>query len=309
MNAPQSAHTSSAGCPVCHSTSFLPVLVKFDYNIVRCQDCDLLYVNPIPSDESLQTYYQNPDYFDGDSGQGYQNYADMKKALRPHFRRRLNAIDSALPTRGSLLDFGCAAGYFLEMARADGWRIAGVELAGGMAQQAAQNLQMPISPSLAESPEKPFDAITLWEVIEHLPRPVEQLRELYNALRPGGALMLSTPNTDHWQAVQEPHAWVGYRPPAHLIFFTVPTLERALRQAGFERITTFKVAPLPPLPGWLRRISAPLQHGLSTGQARLWLPALLTWRVVRLLGWGWQRLFQPDTDIFATLEAMAFKPL
>ena len=300
---------STPTCPVCKGTVLTPVLNKSGYDLVRCTLCDTVHVSPIPSDRFLQDYYQEPDYFSGDSDQGYQNYADMKKALRPHFRRRLNTINSFLPTGGRLLDFGCAAGYFLEMARADGWQIAGVELAGGMAQRAAQNLQIPIPPSLAELPEKQFDVITLWEVIEHLPRPAEQLRELHDALQPGGVLMLSTPNTGHWQAIREPHAWVGYRPPAHLIFFTARTLETALHRAGFEHITTFKVAPLPPLPGWLRRMSAPLQQGLVTGQARLWLPALLTWRVVRLLGWGWQRLFQPDTDIFATLEAMAFRPL
>ena len=262
----------------------------------------------MPSDRELQAHYQDPAYYEGKEDQGYRCYADMKKALVPHFARRLRAIRNRLPNRGRLLDFGCASGYFLEMARADGWHIAGVELAQSIARLASNTLGIPIAASLDTLLENAFDAITLWEVIEHLPRPVEELRHLRERLRPGGLLMLSTPNTGHWQAVREPDTWTSYRPPSHLLFFTAPTLQNVLQRAGFERIEIYRVSPLPPLPGWLRRASAPLQQQLATGQAQVWPLALLTWRAIRVLGWGWQKLTHPHDDIFATLEAIAFRP-
>jgi SAM-dependent methyltransferase len=296
------------GCPICGGPASLPVLVKYGYTIARCTACDTLHVSPIPSDEVLQAFYQDPGYFSGQEEQGYCNYADMKKALLPHFKRRLRVINNCLPSRGRLLDFGCAAGYFLEIARSDGWQVTGVELSREMAQKTSQALHVPVATSLDALPEKDYDAITLWEVIEHLPRPVAELRRLYERLRPGGLLMLSTPNAGHWQAVREPGSWTGYRPPAHLIFFTLHTLEEALRRAGFERIAIRRVSPLPLLPGWLRRLSAPLQRRLTTGQAKVWPLALFTWRAIRVFGWGWQLIARPDDDIFTTLEAVAFRP-
>jgi SAM-dependent methyltransferase len=207
-----------------------------------------------------------------------------------------------------LLDYGCAAGYFLEVARAENWRIAGVELSESMACQAEQALGVPIATSLDVLTEHYFDVITLWEVVEHLPEPVAELRRLCDRLRPGGMLMLSTPNTGHWQAVREPDAWDSYRPPSHLLYFTGPTLAEALRRTGFERISIQKVSPLPPLPAWLRNLSAPLQRGLATGQSMAWPLALWAWRAIRVAGWGWQRLAHPNDDIFTTLEAVAFRP-
>jgi len=309
MSKPQSPTMPSISvCPICGGTQANHFYSKNNYNIARCSTCNMLYVNPIPSDTELEAHYQDPAYYEGAEEQGYCCYADMKKALVPHFARRLRAVAAHLPNRGRLLDFGCAAGYFLEMARADGWQIDGIELAQDMARQTSEILSITIVSSLDMLNEHGFDVITLWEVIEHLPRPVEQLRQLYERLRPGGLLMLSTPNTGHWQAVRDPDAWTGYRPPSHLLHFTARTLEDALRRAGFERIEVRRVSPLPPLPDWLRRWSAPLQYQLATGQAKAWSVALFAWRVIRVMGWGWQQLAYRHDDIFTTLEAIAFRP-
>jgi 2-polyprenyl-3-methyl-5-hydroxy-6-metoxy-1,4-benzoquinol methylase len=270
----------------------------------------------MPSAEALQAHYQDPSYFAGEAEQGYRCYEDMRQALWPHFRRRLAIIDRLVPDRGRLLDFGCAAGYFLELAQADGrgdaggrgWQVSGVELAQDMARATSARLGAPVARTLAALPGQVYDVVTLWDTVEHLPQPVETLHALCGRLRGGGLLMLSTPNAGHWQAVREPECWASYRPPSHLLFFTARTLEDTLQRAGFERIIVSKMSPLPPLPGWLRRLTAPLERALATGQARPWRLALLTWRAVRLCGWSWQKLAHRDDDIYAVLEATAFRP-
>ena len=266
------------------------------------------FVSPMPTSEELTAHYQNAAYFEGESEQGYLSYADMQKALRPHFQRRLRIIEAQLPQRGTLLDFGCAAGYFLEEAQPRGWTISGVELSQEMAHSAEQLLHVPIYTELAAVPDRDFDAITVWEVIEHLPDPIATLRQLYDRLRPGGVLMLSTPNNGHWQALRAKEQWRGYQPLSHLQYFTRDTLTDALCRSGFERVVVNGTAPLPPLPAWLSRASKPLERALATGRARPWTLALFAWRGIRLGGWGWQQIAHRSDDILATLEALAARP-
>ena len=296
-------------CPICQSHQATPFYSKYGYTIVECAACDMRYVSPMPTLEELTAHYQNAAYFEGESEQGYLNYVDMKKALLPHFRRRLQHIEAQLPQRGKILDVGCAAGYFLEAARQRGWQISGLELSQEMAHNAEQLLHVPIYTALDAVPDRDFDAITLWEVIEHLPDPIDTLRQLRDRLRPGGQLMLSTPNNGHWQAFRSKEQWIGYRPPSHLQYFMRETLADALRRVGFERIAINGTAPLPPLPAWLSRASKPLEQALATGQARPWAVARFTWRSIRVLGWAWQKIAHRSDDIFATLEALAVRPI
>jgi 2-polyprenyl-3-methyl-5-hydroxy-6-metoxy-1,4-benzoquinol methylase len=295
------------GCPICAGRIHAPVTARHGYQYVRCQNCQTVYVNPMPSPQVIQAHYQNPAYFAGDEEMGYQNYSDMHKALASHFRRRLQVVERAIKVKGQLLDLGCADGFFMELAREAGWQTTGVEMAQEMAERTAKALGVHVASSLEALSERNFDAITLWEVIEHLPDPQASLEQLRERLRPGGVLMLSTPNAGHWQAAREPDKWPSYRPPSHLVLFTATGLVRALEQAGLEHIGVYRAMPLPPLPSWLRTVSAPLEHSLATGQAKLWLPALMLWRAIRVLGWAWQKLAHPQDDIFATLEAVAFR--
>jgi len=295
-------------CPLCSQADAEFVLKKNGYTLVRCQGCGLIYVSPMPTAAELAAHYQDAGYFEGDAQQGYRDYAAMEKALRPLFERRLRALAQQFPQRGRLLDYGCAAGYFLAMAAADGWQVQGVELATEMAQQAAARSGALVVTTLDELPDAPFDVITLWEVIEHLPQPAATMQALAARLRPGGMVMLSTPNTAHWQAVREPQRWGGYRPPSHLTFLTPDTLARIMQAAGLQRVQVAGTAPLPPLPPWLDTATASLQRGLADGSARPWPVALALWRGVRLFAWGWQKVAQPQDDIFATLEASGRQP-
>jgi SAM-dependent methyltransferase len=293
-------------CPICNDVTTKWLVNKNGFDMARCQLCGTVFVNPMPSLENLDAHYQNPAYFEGEENQGYRNYADMHKALGPHFTRRLGRLKRYV--NGSLLDYGCADGYFLKLAREAGWQIAGVELAKSMAERASQELGVTIYSSVDRLGDAKFDAISLWEVIEHLPSPLSELQILRRHIRSGGAIMLSTPNAGHWQALDEPKTCSIYRPPSHLILYTATALNRLLQMAGFQRITIHRTMPLPPLPRWIHRVTASIEARLSNGQANPWLAYLITWRIIRLLGWGWQKLTRPNIDIFATLEAIAFCP-
>ncbi len=296
-------------CPVCGHLPATPFLDKAPFRLVKCPTCAMIYVDPMPSVAALAGHYQNPAYFAGEESQGYANYSDMKKVLVPLFQRRIAEIERALPGRGRILDFGCAAGYFLEVAKDHGWTISGVELSADMRSEAMASLKINICASIDECPDQNLDALTLWEVIEHLPDPLVQLRRLFNRIRPGGVIMLSTPNNANWRALTDPQSWTVFRPPSHLVYFTSATLTELLHRAGFTNILVRGIGPAPRLPPWLDRLTTSLRTGLVNGQSRYWKLSLATWRAVRAAAWIWQKLAHPNDDVYSTIEAQAMRPM
>ncbi|HEU5088445.1 MAG TPA: class I SAM-dependent methyltransferase, partial [Roseiflexaceae bacterium] len=78
-----------------------------------------------------------------------------------------------------------------------------------------------------------WDAVTLWNVIEHLPDPLAMLRRARQLLRPGGVLYMAVPLCDSWEARLFGRYWIGWELPRHFTLFDRPTLARLLNSAGF----------------------------------------------------------------------------
>lgn len=293
-------------CPICGALDAQQVLDRGPYRVVRCQRCQLQYAHPMPTPDDLAAYYQDLAYFEGSATEGYADYAGMEQVLRPLAERRLRQIETRTDGPGRVLDLGCAGGFFLDQARRRGWQIAGVELSQPMAERAVALLQIPIATNLAEltDPHGTFDVITLWEVIEHLPDPLAVLAQLRFWLKPGGWLALSTPNTGHWQALAAPDQWTSYRPPAHVLYLAEPTLRSLLAQAGFTAVQIWRSGPRPYLPGWLDRVTQPLQQGLADGSAKSWRWSLYAWRAIRLGALLTYRFSASRRDVHMTLEAI-----
>jgi SAM-dependent methyltransferase len=88
-----------------------------------------------------------------------------------------------------------------------------------------------------EFPDQAFDVVTMWEVIEHLPDPRTTLAEVWRILRPGGRLVLSTPDAGSLAARLSGRRWLGWRKvPEHVFFFDRTNLDRLLDQSGFRPV-------------------------------------------------------------------------
>ncbi len=294
-------------CPLCGNAHSERFHETGGYVLVRCAACDLIHVDPLPDEDALREHYQAPEYYEGSGTQGYVNYAEQRKALLPFFRRRLRVLGGHVGRPGHLLDVGCADGLFLQMARELGWSIAGVEVASEMAAKTSRRLGIPIHTNLEELSNEAYDAVSLWEVVEHLADPVSFLQRLSCHLRPGGVLLLSTPNTGHWQAQRQKENWVSYRPPAHLFYFDRDSLSRCLEQAGFENTSIAGISPLPQLPPLVDRLSARLAEAVTTGRARPWWLAVNAWRAILLAALIGHRFLHPEADVYTTLEAVAVR--
>jgi 2-polyprenyl-3-methyl-5-hydroxy-6-metoxy-1,4-benzoquinol methylase len=141
-------------------------------------------------------------------------------------------------SRGTLLDFGCGDGAYLRHMRGLGWKIAGVEQDPRAAEVARATLEGElIHESLADArTAKPegYDVITLSHVIEHLLDPIETLTQCAACLRPGGKLVVATPNTASRGHHRFCRSWLHLDPPRHIHLFNASTLTEVARRAGFR---------------------------------------------------------------------------
>jgi 2-polyprenyl-3-methyl-5-hydroxy-6-metoxy-1,4-benzoquinol methylase len=138
---------------------------------------------------------------------------------------------------GRMYEFGAATGLFLAAARLDGWQVAGNELSAFAAEYARRTHALSITTGPAEEVDAPagsYDAVVLWETIEHVRSPRRVLEQAARLLRPGGVLGLSTPNIDSGAFRALGSRWWIVAPKEHIYYFGPSTLGRALDATGFQ---------------------------------------------------------------------------
>ncbi len=242
--------------------------------IVACANCGLVYTNPRPRREAIRHNYEvvvDP------------LYLQEREAREITFRRHLRSLERFSGPGGGrrLLDVGAYIGVFVEEAAAAGWEAWGLEPSFWAVDYARQRGLNMIQGTLeaADFPTASFDALTMWDVIEHLGDPVGELRHVYRILKPGGWVAV------HTMDIASPFArLMGARWPwlmeMHVYYFTRQTLARALEKAGLRVVAVRpqgRFLRLRYLTTRLRPYSPPLADALDaaarlTGLDRLPLP-------------------------------------
>jgi SAM-dependent methyltransferase len=169
------------------------------------------------------------------------------------FKCILDGLSQRLPaTRRSLLDVGCHAGRFLTLARDAGWRVAGTEINARTAAHAAAKSGAVVHRVPAErlhELSQQYDAVTLTDVLEHIPEPVTLLSLVRRTIADGGWLAIKVPCgpaqllKETWRARLNS----GYRATVadnlvHVNHFSAASLRRALSRSGFDQID-LEIAP------------------------------------------------------------------
>ena len=140
---------------------------------------------------------------------------------------------------GKLLDVGCGGGRFLNRMKKHGWQVEGTDFD----EQAARNVsrRYGIRTHVGDLtqctlPANSFDVITMSQTIEHLYDPQATLRESLRILKPGGLLVMTTPNALSLGAAEFGQFWRGWEAPRHLHLFSVESLRRLTQRSGFDVI-------------------------------------------------------------------------
>jgi len=210
--------------------------MKYGFPHLICEKCGMMYVSPILAEQELEAFYHNSKVYD-----------DLIKVMlkksqrnfdRAKFENGIRLLSKKLGRKGRLLDIGCLAGHFIEIAQKEGWDCAGIELNKKALKICRKNGLKVIDKKLDKSifPKSSFEAVTLWDVLEHITRPKELLQIINYILGSGGLLLILVPNSNSLAArilQKECNMFNGCQ---HINLFSEKPLKILLKDCGFEII-------------------------------------------------------------------------
>ncbi len=196
--------------------------------IVRCMSCSLVYaISNDPVDEIVRDYVDMVD----------PEYVAEEKGRRRQAQIILRFL-SQFKSGGKMLDIGCGPGFFLAEAKAQGWRVQGVDLSGWAKETARERFGIDVfQGDLAQArfADKSFDAVVMNDVIEHLEDPKAALQEIRRILKNDGILYVSTPDIESVLSRALRAKWWGIN-KYHLYYFSRKTLEKMFYEAGLKSV-------------------------------------------------------------------------
>ena len=218
-------------CLLCGNSTANRLLFQLSRPVVKCRACNLVFA--VPRDSIAQSRDYNESYY----RQGiYADYLEERISIGKNAGRILRELETLVRGR-TLLDVGCAAGFFLEAARARGWTVRGLDVSSYASEYARRELNLDVESgsieSTTESSSK-FDVVTLWDTIEHLSRPDLALINIRRRLKSEGMLALTTGDYGSLLRRLTGKRWRLFTDPTHNFFFDEATLKRLLNQTGFE---------------------------------------------------------------------------
>jgi len=197
--------------------------------IVKCKNCGLIYVNPQIKQEEIIKGYAKADE---------STYIKESKARARTFAGCLKEVEKYKKPPAKLLDVGCAAGLFLNLAKMNGWEVYGVEPNKWLAEWGNKNFALKIkvcSFEKAAFPSNYFDVVTFWDVLEHLSNPKQNLKAAAKILKRGGYLVVNYPDIGSPLARLFGKKW-WFILSIHLYYFTPKTITMMLEKTGFKVI-------------------------------------------------------------------------
>ncbi len=206
-----------------------------EFSVDMCTQCGLNTVHPKLSLDEMEKYYPT-DYVSFPKAVEDEKSSLKRLDRKIGIKRRCKVINQRVEKTGRILDIGCATGNFLRGMQEFGWDCYGIEPSEYAANYAMKrfNLQV-IHGYLTEHlfEDNYFDVVSLWDVFEHLPEPQNDLAIIKSILKPGGMLIITTPNADSWGRKIFKEHWVGWDVPRHYHVFSPITIEDILNRSSF----------------------------------------------------------------------------
>ena len=246
-------------CNACGANNFQTISTVEEWNIGRCRECGLIYLNPAPFFEPTNEFSEMSKGFQ------YTRYMHEKitprifayetEQLKNHQKEVLRLTGKTLPDNVKYLEVGCGSGASVKSATDLGWKAVGIdidpELIGTGKEQHGADLRCGTLLNVGFEKQS-FDFIRLRDVIEHLPNPYEIMLEIKRLLRPGGICLIVAPNEAAMvnrirYSLGFKHKMVAYaEPPHHIHGFDTKTLKMILKRVDFNILMTKTTIPADP---------------------------------------------------------------
>ena len=206
-----------------------------EFHAVQCARCGTVRLDPRPAPEEMGKHYTPHTYAraEDESDSGLAERLDEYN--RRMAERTLAAVSDTAPRRA--LDVGCGDGRFLAQLASRGWEVEGLETDPVAAELARKRTGGTIHEAPLEEitlPQNAFGLVSILHVLEHVPEPRETLTAAWNALAPGGTLLIAVPNVNCLEARVFRSCWYPLDLPRHYWGFAPRTLTRLTEECGFE---------------------------------------------------------------------------
>ncbi len=219
-------------CLVCGASATTPRRVAWDVPLLACSRCHSAFVWPRPEAGALRARYER-EHVEG-------KWADyFEQAPEAMWHERVSLLGRLAPGRERVLDVGCGAGQFVEAAGEAGWSTVGLELAllpllDARRRNPSACLAVSEMSALRAGPD--YDAVTFWDVLEHVPDPLTLLIEARRRLRPRGIVAATMPNVHGTTAWLHGPRWKYYDVAeyGHLFHLSLRGLGTLFERAGLQ---------------------------------------------------------------------------
>ncbi len=252
-------HTPASACPVCQGrgkTDFSSTDLMFGgdtrYDYHRCTQCGLVYQHPLPAGETIAGFYP----------ENYIVYVEPTRTRftpreRLYLKKRLGythidapaggrpkAVTDVVPwvPDGKVLDIGCGNGEYLLRMQSIGWQCTGVEFNDTAASICRRHGLNIVQGDLAEAgfADNSFDFVTAHHLIEHVPDPHALMAEIVRITRPGGSVLIRTPNSESLGRRFFGRHWYANDVPRHICLYSEQNLALLASQHGLTASRTLK---------------------------------------------------------------------
>jgi len=216
-------------CPACDQSNDTVIFQKSGGDYACCNDCGMVYLNPVFKQEYLKEYY-------GRNHAVQSEIVEMDNQFyQKIYAKGLALLENAGAKKGNILDVGCSSGVFLDLAKKSDWKTFGVELNRQELAYATKKGHIVQGETIDKANfEVKMDTICLWDVFEHIPDGVTFLQQASAQLASGGCIFIQSPQSSSLAArilQQKCNMFDGLE---HVNLYNHETLSRVVRTAGFE---------------------------------------------------------------------------
>jgi 2-polyprenyl-3-methyl-5-hydroxy-6-metoxy-1,4-benzoquinol methylase len=254
------------GCPSCGSKKYVTICAeRGNVGIVRCEECGLIYVNPMVKDPEKNYWGDEKKYFE-EAKLIFEGKAKSHRDV--NYLDDLKVIEKIKPT-GNFLDIGTNAGFFLRHTKGRKWNVTGIDPSPVLSEMARKHFGLNVKTCYlneAGFENEIFDVVTMTDVFEHIPEPKKILEDIKKVIKKDGILFIKVPNGKYnmlklWlaKAAGKTKDYDIFDSYEHVTHFTHKTLKRMLAECGFKAAKSYIGKPIQ-IPVWHRYVGHYYQY-------------------------------------------------